>query len=181
MPNLGETRKGNELGYKNNQLMVFHACPICGDGNWVRVVDLQRGRKGCHPGCVGKAKRLAHLGELNNQWRGGRKNNHGYIEIYIPEGHQFAGMRNKGGRVMEHRLVMAQHLGRPLLKNEQVHHRPDVAKDDNRIEVLYLMPNPGEHNKLSPCAHCELKTEIRLLRWELKELKEALRLKVMEG
>lgn len=107
-------------------------------------------------------------------WNGGRRKSDGYIDILVREDNPFYSMANKQGYIPEHRLVMAQHLGRPLLRTEIVHHRPDVAKDDNRIEVLYLMPNPSAHNSLSPCSNCELKKEIRLLRWQVKELQVAI-------
>lgn len=57
----------------------------------------------------------------------------GYILVRMP------GRKNtyKGGYVPEHRLVMEQVLGRPLLSSENVHHL-NGQRDDNRPENLEL-------------------------------------------
>ena len=61
------------------------------------------------------------------------KTKQGYITIQL-RNHPMA---NKTGYVYEHRLVMAEHLGRYLLPNETVHHKNGI-RNDNRIENLEL-------------------------------------------
>lgn len=60
-------------------------------------------------------------------------NNNGYVLVYAPENPT----STVNGFVLEHRLVMAEHLGRPLQRWEQVHHKNGV-RHDNRLENLEL-------------------------------------------
>jgi DNA-directed RNA polymerase subunit RPC12/RpoP len=64
-------------------------------------------------------------------------NRRGYISVLMPN-HPNS---DAGGYILEHRLVMSQHIGRPLTSKETVHHKNGI-KNDNRIENLELYPGP---------------------------------------
>lgn len=51
---------------------------------------------------------------------------------------------NKKGNRKQHRKIMEEYIGRPLRKDEIVHH-VNGKKDDNRIENLQIM-SKGEHS-----------------------------------
>ncbi len=80
-------------------------------------------------------KRVAKISGPNNyRWSGGRKKHSGgYVLVYAPD-HPYG---DKGGFVLEHRLVVEQHIGRTLDPSEIVHHK-NGNKEDNRIENLAI-------------------------------------------
>ena len=79
-------------------------------------------------------------GSENSNWKGGVCIVGGYRYVYRPD-HPHA---TKIKCVLEHRLVMEEHIGRYLLPKEVVHHNNgDIL--DNRIENLELLSSHSEH------------------------------------
>ena len=95
--------------------------------------------------CCLKCKRLA--GSRKNQglpingprWGSGHLTKTGYRIISKP-GHPNSVKGKRSGQIMEHTFVMSEHLGRPLVKGETVHHKNGI-RNDNRIENLELCKN----------------------------------------
>lgn len=71
-----------------------------------------------------------------------KRHSQGYILVYYPN-HP---AKDRAGYVLEHRVVMENHLGRFLSPDEIVHHL-NGSKSDNRIENLELVTR-GEHAKI---------------------------------
>lgn len=81
-------------------------------------------------------------GKENPLFKGNKKlRKDGYIEVYC-EKHPYA-IQNY---ILEHRLVMEQHMGRILFPYETVHHINEI-KNDNRIDNLMLFPTKAAHVK----------------------------------
>jgi hypothetical protein len=92
------------------------------------------------------------------KWNGGRSTTSGgyVLRLVHPEDPFFCMATKKTGShsyVLEHRYVMAQHVGRPLRDDETVHHR-DGNKANNRTENLEL--RVGRHGRGAAlcCADC---------------------------
>lgn len=123
--------------YHNKQLGEKFECPkclVCG-----KPTRRESRAKYCSALCQGIAKQ----GENHHNWKGGRRvHSEGYVYIYSPN-HPFC---DKEKRVLEHRLIIEEKIGRYLDKKEIVHHI-NTIKNDNRVENLVLISSQAEHLK----------------------------------
>jgi hypothetical protein len=142
-----------------------------------------------------------YKGSKCSAWKGGRLiEKSGYVKVWVSSDSPFFPMAKKTspttGHILEHRLVMAEYLGRCLLHSEIVHHKgirygDDIRnKSDNLIDNLELTVK-GKHSKDHSKGYQdgyrqgyqdgqgtqlkELRDEIKLLQWQIKQLTESKR------
>ncbi len=147
MPEIGEIRYARELGFKSNPYQKYRwtPCIICGAPRWMTVTHFNKNQSmRCrHCGALG------YGGDKNSRWKGGRIMDKGYVAVWIPKDSPFYLMATKHGYVREHRLVMAQMLGRCLQPFEYPHHKNGVRSDNRPANLEQTMhgANAMLHNK----------------------------------
>ena len=120
-----------------------------------------------------RGPRLSVRGSKNSAWKGGRTLlKTGYIRVrMMPDDPLFhMGSVKKDGRsgyVLEHRLIMARQIGRPLERWEIVHHKNGI-RTDNRIENLELLS--GKNARQEHMATILLQQENEALRKRISNL-----------
>lgn len=166
MPQLGEIRKGEEIGQAHKTgKYIWASCKICKRERWVPTVKETPVYFRCNS--------CAKLGNKYVSKGGYRTTTQGYRAIYVNKYDFYYPMtmsKNSsglGGFILEHRLVMAKHLGRNLQSWEIVHHK-NHNKLDNEIENLQLSSDLGHKTQTL------LEGRIKQLEQENMELKEQL-------
>lgn len=107
-------------------------------------------------------------GEAHHAWTGGRTTRaDGYVQVMLKPDDPFFEMGHRRNEqdshryALEHRLVMAHHIGRPLRDDETVHHI-DGNRSNNDITNLQL--RVGKHGKgaVACCGDCGSRNVIHI-------------------
>ncbi len=107
-------------------------------GNW--------GMCSMHTSRVRKYGEVGPAGSRQGAFGSGTITNAGYRSLPCPP--EWGAMATKQGRVLEHRLVMARKLGRPLLPDETVHHKNGVRLDNAPDNLELFSGNHGKHQSV---------------------------------
>jgi len=132
-------------GQRGGRLRV--TCPNCRQKRYIGVKKIHAGLKentftglcfSCHVR-QWSDRRKYQRGEKSPGWKGGKYiDSNGYVLCTVQPSHRFFCMANRANGISKHRLVMAEHLGRPLSRKEHCHHI-DGNHSNNDIENLALM------------------------------------------
>jgi len=160
MPQVGDISHAKDIGKSGNMTYVWVTCESCGKARWIDIEPHKPRSHFCHS-CTTKRER-------SYNWKGGRSatgTGYYYVLPDVEDGGFFDQMMNHKGYILEHRYVVAKHLGRCLHPWEIIHHKNHI-RGDNRIENLQLV-STDKHNQITL-----MDNKIRFLKREISTLKK---------
>lgn len=123
----GQNRK------RNPEAQQTRPCANCGQPV-TRYVSTGQAEFFCSIACRWENRKRPHAKQVTSS---------GYVLLYVGRDYPNA---TKTGHILEHRKVMQDTLGRPLLPEENVHHKNGL-RTDNRPENLELWTRSQPHGQ----------------------------------
>lgn len=154
-PKAGDLATAKSIGRLGRAIHIWEACPMCGHERWIK-----RNAKGtCCQTCMHPPTQTGESNSRRNRTK--RTVTKSGIRLYITPEHPYFAMAHRCATrsyaVLEHRLIMAEHLGRCLEPWEVVHHI-DGNNRNNELSNLLLLPHQAMHS-----AYTLLQVELRRL------------------
>ena len=87
-------------------------------------------------------------------WRGGKHVKDGYVMMFIDDDDTLRCMAGSNGYALEHRIVMARAIGRPLRTDETVHHKNSKDTTNNALDNLQLRIGNHGNGAAMRCMDC---------------------------
>ena len=153
-PNVGDLATAKSIGRMGRAIHVWESCPMCDHERWIK-----RNTSGtCCQTCMHPP---THIGSDNPRWNPTKRTiTKSGIRLNLTPDHPYFAMAHKCSKdyaVLEHRLLMAEHLSRCLKPWEVVHHI-DGNNCNNDFSNLLLLPHRAMHS-----AYTLLQVELRRL------------------
>ncbi len=148
--------KRSATAYRAAKCLV-EGCPQRAVNHWMCSKHSQQRRAGILDAAGNQLREMLALGRRHKE--GPIVDGAGYLLVVAPEGYQ--GKTRDGDRVLQHRLVLEQYLGRLLLPYEIVHHK-NGDRADNRLENLELLDGRARHGQGHPPGSSYTKEQLQV-------------------
>jgi hypothetical protein len=129
----------NEKG--KTRAYIDGVCPVCHIVKAVSINDIRNHLRGIRSQMPGTCRKCKYSGRIINYY--------GYVMLFKPDHPNSYDRRY----VLEHVYVMSEHLGRPITKEESVHHI-DGDKTNNDISNLQLRTRYHGKGQVRACGDC---------------------------
>lgn len=133
--------EGRRKTSEEKNTLVCQSCGVTVSRRRNNSGKFYTGQKFCSPECKVKGQMQKAADKFNSGEFGRHVKRNGYVWITVP-----SLITGKKHEVLEHRYIMSKKLGRPLFKEETVHHINGIRADNSEanLELFSSRHGPGQ-------------------------------------